>query len=143
MKYCGGCGSEKSLEEFGRNKARPDGRQTQCRECKRTHDERNYRSNPTRRQSIRTNTTEQRKSNLRRVWEYLSSHPCVDCSEADPIVLEFDHVRGDKVKAVSNMVGSSCGWETIQQEIEKCEVRCANCHRRKTAQRGGWYAGLH
>ena len=60
---------------------------------------------------------------------------CVDCGESDPIVLEFDHVRGKKVKNIADMVNNSYSIETIKNEIRKCDVRCANCHRRKTHER--------
>jgi hypothetical protein len=62
----------------------------------------------------------------------LLKHPCIDCGETDPVVLDFDHVRGIKRKAVALMI-KDFSWENIQLEIEKCEVRCANCHRRKTS----------
>lgn len=77
---------------------------------------------------------------MARLWEYLESHPCVDCGESDPVVLEFDHVRGEKTRPVSILVKWS--WGRVVEEIEKCAVRCANCHRRVTASRAGWYAGL-
>ena len=68
-----------------------------------------------------------------KVWEYLKENPCVDCDEADPVVLEFDHVSGVKHKMVSGMIKGAYAWKTIAAEIEKCDVRCANCHRLKTA----------
>jgi hypothetical protein len=70
-----------------------------------------------------------------RVYEYLLEHPCLDCGETDPVVLEFDHI-GEKTGNVSGMLGRR--WSTIEAEIAKCEVVCANCHRRRTAERGGW-----
>jgi hypothetical protein len=30
-------------------------------------------------------------------------------------------------------------WEVIAQEIAKCDVRCANCHRRRHAEEGRWF----
>ncbi len=69
------------------------------------------------------------------VKEYLESHPCVDCGEADPIVLEFDHVRGEKLFNICDGVRYRRSIENLQIEINKCEVRCANCHRRVTHQR--------
>tara|TARA_R110001583_G_scaffold71475_1_gene201301 strand:- start:2776 stop:3186 length:411 start_codon:yes stop_codon:yes gene_type:complete len=63
------------------------------------------------------------------------SSPCVDCGESNPIVLEFDHVRGVKKENVSDMVRQSYCLKTIQEEIDKCEVRCANCHRIVTHER--------
>jgi hypothetical protein len=76
------------------------------------------------------------------VWEYLSLHPCVDCGEEDIIVLEFDHLpeRG-KAHGISVMVSNGYGLGAIIAEIDKCEVRCANCHKRKTAIRSEWAKG--
>src|SRR3546814_8531418 len=68
---------------------------------------------------------------------HLRAHPCVDCGETDPVVLEFDHLR-DKVGNVSAMVHSNELWRLVD-EIEKCEVVCANCHRRRTARRANTY----
>jgi hypothetical protein len=74
--------------------------------------------------------------NQSRAWEYLGQHPCVDCGESDPVVLQFDHVR-DKRYNVSTMIRGGFAWSTVEAEIEKCEVRCGNCHRRKTAREQG------
>lgn len=64
---------------------------------------------------------------------YLLEHPCVDCKEPDPIVLDFDHEEpSKKTESVSVMIRSCISWETILKEIAKCSVRCANCHRRRT-----------
>jgi 5-methylcytosine-specific restriction endonuclease McrA len=67
--------------------------------------------------------------------EYFRLNPCADCGEPDPIVLEFDHLR-DKSFAIGPAL-SQRNWNSILDEIEKCEVVCANCHRRRTAQRRG------
>ena len=71
------------------------------------------------------------KENQQKIIEYLQNHPCIDCGETDIIVLQFDHVRGKKRKEIGAMLSFS--WNTIMAEIEKCEVRCANDHIRKTA----------
>ena len=60
---------------------------------------------------------------------------CVDCGISNPIILEFDHVRGSKVNNVADMVNQSYSLATIKEEIRKCEVRCANCHRIQTHER--------
>lgn len=72
------------------------------------------------------------------IVEYLKNHPCVDCGEADIVVLDFDHVK-DKVLDISHMMQQKWSLKKIQIEIIKCEVRCANCHRRKTAKDRGYY----
>ncbi len=63
---------------------------------------------------------------------YKALRGCADCGEHDPIVLEFDHVRGEKLLTIAD-ARSSRSWASIMEEIEKCEVVCANCHRRREA----------
>lgn len=75
------------------------------------------------------------------MWDYLLKHPCVDCGETDPVVLEFDHVRGLKKYFVSTLIRKGYPILTIKREIMKCDVRCANCHRRVTAERLNHYKG--
>lgn len=71
------------------------------------------------------------------VYQYLLQHPCTDCGEGDPLVLEFDHVgEGNKITDISRMVSGGWSVPVIKDEIEKCEVCCANCHRRRTLTRG-------
>ena len=84
------------------------------------------------------NRAASRKSNERLLVTYLEAHPCIDCGEKDIVVLEFDHVRGVKRADIAQMK-SSYTSKSILLELAKCEVRCANCHRRKTARTFGSY----
>ena len=78
--------------------------------------------------SYKRNKT-QRHKNKEYIDAIKSISSCVDCGESNPLVLDFDHVKGIKIGCISNMVRGSYSLETIQAEIDKCEVRCANCHR--------------
>lgn len=61
---------------------------------------------------------------------------CVDCGyDAHPAALDFDHVAGEKVAGLSQLVSASASWERIEAELAKCDVRCANCHRIITVRR--------
>ena len=73
------------------------------------------------------------------IIEFLNNHPCINCGETDLIVLDFDHVRGNKKHNISQMI-MHYSLENLHIEIAKCEVRCANCHRRKTSNER--YSGL-
>tara|TARA_R110000751_G_scaffold278432_1_gene380771 strand:- start:46 stop:351 length:306 start_codon:yes stop_codon:yes gene_type:complete len=67
-----------------------------------------------------------------RKWfrEYKKKLKCLKCSETHWACLEFHHVSKRKDGAVSNMVGQGYGKDRILKEISKCEVLCANCHRK-------------
>ena len=89
------------------------------------------------RERVRVAALRLNAANRARLQRYKIEHPCVDCGERDPVVLEFDHV-GDKRWNISSMVTGNIPWPSFESEIAKCQVRCANCHRRKTsAERNG------
>lgn len=138
-KRCHSCSIEKNITDFGRNKTRHDGLQAQCRTCKRAMQRNWYHKNKVRHVG---NVTQRRRAEetriIRLIIAYLHKYPCIDCGEDNPVVLEFDHVRGDKYESISNMISQGCSWMTIQIEIQKCEARCCNCHRIKTAKQFGY-----
>lgn len=75
---------------------------------------------------------------LRRAFfDWLKSLPCADCGREYPsYVMDFDHTRGAKRYNVAAMTLKS--WPQILQELEKCDVVCANCHKVRThVRRGG------
>ena len=133
MKHCPICDQDKQLVEFNKNSTKSDGLQTNCRECSRARSKRHYRDNRTKYKEIASNRKNRViRENLAYMRKYLESHPCVDCNETDIRVLEFDHVRGKKRASVYALTRNSCSLETLIAEIGKCEIRCANDHRRRT-----------
>jgi hypothetical protein len=80
---------------------------------------------------------ERRDEGRKYVWEYLSTHPCQDCGEYDPLVLTFDHVRGNKKMNISQMINQGYVLDVLKEEIDKCEVVCNNCHLRREKKRRG------
>jgi hypothetical protein len=59
---------------------------------------------------------------------------CIDCGYAEhPEALDFDHVRGVKRHEISQSRNAT----ELFNELEKCEVVCANCHRVRTRSRRG------
>jgi hypothetical protein len=138
MKKCSRCKEEKDESQFQRNSAARDGLQDQCKACRKVTDRANYlKRSPEQAARIREQQWQATVRNVRQAYEYLLEHPCVDCGEPDPVVLEFDHVMGDKRRNIADLIRSGRSWATVYGEIQKCEVRCANCHRRVTAKRLG------
>ena len=141
-KKCTLCKDNKELSEFNKNKGKKDGLNNICRICSNEKSKKYYSDNVEKhRFNIRNRSKKTIIDNRRKLFEYYKTHPCIDCNESDPVVLEFDH-RGDKLIEVSKLVSNGYSWTRIEKEIEKCDVRCANCHRRKTAIQFGWYRDL-
>jgi hypothetical protein len=126
-KRCCHCKEWKPLTEFNRRTTAIDGRQARCRECNKAYHYENWDRHMS---QIRGRNKRVLRENQRNMLAYLETHPCVDCGESDVVVLQFDHLR-DKRKNVASMM-RGYAWTVILMEIEKCEVRCANCHARRT-----------
>jgi len=136
---CGACGIEKPAVEFSYSDERLRSLNSYCRVCHAAYRHAHYLANKPdyiRRAIAQVNG--RRIENRRGVLDYLSTHPCVDCGITDRVVLEFDH-RDPKQK-LANVGGMlmSKRWARVRAEIEKCDVRCVNCHRRKTARDFDW-----
>ena len=76
--------------------------------------------------------------NRQKLIEYLNNHPCVDCGNSDIEVLQFDHTD-EKEKKYDVSIMLSYSWTTIKIEIDKCQVRCANCHMKRTRRQFGFW----
>jgi hypothetical protein len=142
VKRCPGCHETKPVDEFNWKIKSRNLRQWLCRPCYRAHKKARYRSDPASHQQ-RTSQDRRRRyqENVSNILTYFKTHPCVDCGESDPPALDFDHVRGVKRENISRMLWKN-EWARVWEEIQKCDVRCANCHRRRTAEQFGWYSGL-
>jgi hypothetical protein len=75
------------------------------------------------------------RRNVAWMYGFLERSRCVDCGCSDPLTLEFDHVA-EKFRNVTQLAWTGYALETVKAEVTKCEVRCANCHRRKTSAAG-------
>ena len=144
-KKCSDCAEIKTVTEFNKNKAKKDGYGSKCRECMKIYRKNHYEANKeTYKANIRANRAERKIAIEQHLLEYFQEHPCVDCGNADPRVLEFDHRDPElKVTNVSSLTEGDHKWSTVYEEIVKCDVRCANCHRIRTQQqfstfRVGW-----
>lgn len=62
--------------------------------------------------------------------------PCTDCGNFYPYyVMDFDHVNGDKLYNIGDMLIGGIPLTKIKEEIVKCEIVCSNCHRIRTHMR--------
>ena len=130
-KICSKCKKVKPLESFHIKNKEKGWRSSSCKSCmiiyRKEHYERNkeYYQNKTKKRNKKL-----REDNTKKLIEYLLEHPCVDCGESNIMTLEFDH-QGNKSYNISEGI-SSKKWKEILKEIFKCQVRCANCHSKKT-----------
>jgi hypothetical protein len=138
LRRCQPCGAILPIAAFAWRRVDRGLRDTYCYRCRAEYKQRHYAANRERYiRNARDRQLRELERRTRLLWAYLETHPCADCGEADPTVLEFDHV-GEKRFGISSGLRRR-NWEDVLAEIERCEVVCANCHRRRTYRRqGSW-----
>ncbi len=139
MKTCNTCKQSKPLVEFRLRNKKTEHRHNNCNECLAVYRRNHYMKNRQKyidKAKQYNNVTKRR--NRTHLYNWLMSHPCVDCGESDIEVLEFDHIEplNRKGGRVSDYL--TCSLERLEFEIAKCEIRCANCHTRRTRRMQGW-----
>lgn len=141
-KQCNKCGFEKQIKEFPKKYDTKDGYAARCKICCRAdclaYDAKNRKELNKKKGTV---LNYKRIVNRNYSFYYLKEHPCVECGETDPALLQFDHLR-DKYYSVSKMIQRGFLLFKIIEEINKCQVLCANCHARKTSQDQNWYKDI-
>ena len=135
-KTCTKCGCTKQEEEFGWE--RPGHRHAACKICRAEYQAGYYERNKESELEYKARRQIEKREEVRLyVFTYLAEHPCIECGETNPLVLTFHHVRGEKKSNVSQMVNQGYSLRLIQEEIDKCDVLCANCHMIEEKKRRG------
>lgn len=140
-KRCSRCSRVKPTDQFAWRRIAQGQHDSYCRDCRAAYKQEHYAAN---RQRYVTNAIARRDRILADRWrylaEYLGTHPCVDCGERDLMVLEFDHLADKEFSIATGLPDKP--WDVILKEIDKCEVVCANCHRRRSAAQHGYLRAL-
>ena len=117
---CNECGLSwpAPLDSFTKSKTAKYGRRNTCKKCDAERRMPTY-SRPT----VQIN---------RWLLRAMSSGPCTDCGfePTDPCQMDFDHVRGEKLMQPGLAILRAT--RKFVEEINKCELVCANCHRLRT-----------
>lgn len=143
-KICNKCGSEFSIEDFPFKSKKKGTKYPWCHECHKAYRREYYQKNREKIIQQDGKRGKDRKTRNRQfIWDYYKKNPCVDCGETNPIVLQFDHRDGvEKLERISLLVNNKCSIKTLKEEIDKCNVRCANCHHIRTSEQQGWYKDI-
>jgi hypothetical protein len=138
-KVCCACKINKLLDEFSKKSTAKDGLQSRCKVCQRLKVNEHYANNmqyyKDKAFKRDTKVIAYHRSFL---ITYLRNHPCIDCGNSDVEVLQFDHIdRTTKLNEVSNLLSGST--QKLLDEIAKCQIRCANCHIKRSRRQLGWW----
>jgi 5-methylcytosine-specific restriction endonuclease McrA len=143
MKQCTKCYVQKQEDDFFVKDKKTGLLHAQCKQCYKQRriltykiHYKKYREQYLKRARIRRH--EKRSEYREGMLKYLNGKQCVVCNESDPRVLEFDHIDpGDKSFNISQGVKLGYTWDEILLEIQKCQLLCANCHKKKTSEQFG------
>jgi 5-methylcytosine-specific restriction endonuclease McrA len=140
FKVCVSCKDKlpTTLEFFNKKSSSNDNLQNVCKSCNTKSSKKHYENNKEKIKQRTRDRVRRIKPLAQQIVLRALKKGCVDCGEKDIIVLEFDH-QGDKKYEISRMVNEALSLDKLEEEISKCVIRCANCHRRKTAKDYNWW----
>lgn len=131
VKPCSHCKMILPLSHFNKNKSKPDGLGTSCRDCHKKFSRANYERN----KAITMQRNKLQHERQRLAILELKKGPCHDCGETfPPYIMEFDH-RDPSTKKFNMSAYGTRSAKTVRAEIEKCDLVCANCHKLRTFER--------
>ena len=135
---CKVCGFVGDYGDFPKDRSRPSGYRNICKLCWAAK-ARTYRSdNPERALRIAKRSTQKKDKHIpglsykekREILDDIKrSRACYFCQEDEPVALDFHHRDpNEKDFTVSAEIHKTINQ--LLEEVAKCEVICANCHRK-------------
>lgn len=138
---CVKCGLPKFVDDFHK---KGDGIRSVCKECRKTERKNRYINNKeVELENSRLYSQNNREKRLRSAREFAARNlsefrlflnniknvPCMDCgNNFPPCAMDFDH-REPENKLFNISEAQSMNRDVLIQEIDKCDIICANCHR--------------
>lgn len=140
-KKCSKCKKIKNKSEFWSTKSSADGLQGYCKLCGYQHTIQYHKKHKERLLALaRQNKKKRVEAKRDFVVNLLKQSSCIDCLESDLRVLDFDHINpSKKLGDVSRMIWDNTPLKVMKKEIDKCDIRCSNCHRKRTSEQFNWY----
>jgi len=127
MKYCWICKESKDESNFKTHPRRKDGLQSQCIDCQRIYRKNHYEAN----KEKYIAKAKVHKEQFRDWWrDFKMTLKCSQCGENHPATLDFHHTDPSQKDATVSSLITLGNKKRILDEIEKCVVLCANCHRK-------------
>lgn len=121
MKKCSVCKTEKPLDDFGGNKSRKDGKQNECRVCRRAAQKLSY--------ALRRSNPRKRVTPAKGVKEYLDVYKglkgCAICAEGDVVCIDFYHFRKSRAGKLRKVQVLTMALAELY--VPSCPALCANC----------------
>lgn len=145
---CSKCHQNKQSSEYYVKNSATKLLHAQCKECYKSHRRTYYSQHYTKygdeyRARARVNRLKTREFLHEKILEYLKGKSCSICGQTDIRTFEFDHINPEsKSFGIANGIRYGRKWDTILDEIAKCRVLCANCHKIHTANQRSWYKNI-
>lgn len=131
-KKCPKCNRSLRIEEFPRRETgKPS---SYCKSCQKAYSREHYKRN---KHKHNTRRYERSKRHRKEIIEYIRSQkgiPCIDCGQSHPhFAMDFDHRDpSKKLFALGSAPARNKTLQVVKDEIEKCDLVCALCHRYRT-----------
>lgn len=121
LRICTTCKEEYNLSYYS----------TWCRACHNKYLKEYRKRKPQKQYPINKQLKKTRQAYVQEYINNLKLKPCTDCGVVYPsYVMDFDHVRGEKKFTLA--YGKNWSLNKVLEELSKCELVCANCHRERT-----------
>lgn len=126
-KTCSECKKEQGIENFHVRSYVKGTHQSYCKKCRKSRDALDWLKNKNSRKEKRRQSRKRVRAEFK---AYKDSLCCALCSESSTECLDFHHKDPKEKEYLVSYLSNNGSKEKLFEEIAKCVVLCANCHRK-------------